>query len=184
MTFGESQAVLATAGVRFAPGLSAEELALAEERFAFRFPSDLREFLRIGLPVSHPWVDWRGERESSIRERLKWPLDGICFDIEQNAFWLAEWGPRPKRMELASDIARRAVANAPTLIPICGHRYIPAEPPEAGNPVFSVYQTDIILYGSDLLDYLQNEFKYHFGRAEFAAPANPRRIAFWSQLTG
>jgi hypothetical protein len=38
-------------------------------------------------------------------------------------------------------------------------RYIPAEPNESRNPVFSVHQTDIIHYGNDLADYFQREFQ-------------------------
>jgi hypothetical protein len=35
---------------------------------------------------------------------------------------------------------------------------MPAEPHLPGNPVFSVHQTDIIVYGLDLYEYLHNEF--------------------------
>lgn len=42
---------------------------------------------------------------------------------------------------------------APRLIPICSHRYIPEEPHDAGNPVFSVMQSDVIYYGADLANY-------------------------------
>ncbi|HEY2585187.1 MAG TPA: hypothetical protein VGI81_05430 [Tepidisphaeraceae bacterium] len=184
MTFTEAHAVLATAGVKCAPGLSAVEFAQTEARYGLRFPPDLREFLGIALPISRPWVDWRHAPEASIRERLDWPLEGIRFDIEYNEFWLAEWGPRPEQLSTAFKIARQAVTNAPTLIPICSHRYIPAEPLERGNPVFSVHQTDIIYYGSDLLDYLQNEFQYHFGRPGFSISSAARRIRFWSELAG
>ncbi|WP_025721637.1 hypothetical protein [Paenibacillus sp. 1-18] len=34
----------------------------------------------------------------------------------------------------------------------------PSSQPEAGNPVFSVYQTDIIVYGEGLQDYFKLEF--------------------------
>ena len=89
-------------------------------------------------------------------------------------------GRRPWTQPLTS--ARRAVSEAPVLIPICSHRYIPAEPFESGNPVFSVHQTDIIYYGADLMDYLQNEFSYYFGRAGYAICRTPRPVRFWSRL--
>lgn len=182
MAFHDAQAVLAKAGVQIAAGLTDDEFLRAERRFGFRFPPDLRAFLAVGLPVSAPWVDWRDADEAAIRERLGWPLDGICFDIEHNTFWLDEWGKRPATLPEAFEVARRAVAEAPVLIPICSHRYIPAEPSEPGNPVFSVHQTDIIYYGADLLDYLHNEFGYYFGRAEYAITKTPRRVRFWSRL--
>jgi hypothetical protein len=56
------------------------------------------------------------------------------------------------------------------------HRMMPDEPREAGNPVFSVHQTDIIYYGFDLLDYLRNEFKL---RDRDPWPEKVRPIRFW-----
>ena len=77
-------------------------------------------------------------------------------------------------------MARARVAQAPRLIPVMGHRYIPAEPELAGNPVFSVYQTDIIYYGVDLATYLRCEF----GQLDHvnAVREEARRIRFWSEL--
>lgn len=106
----------------------------------------------------------------------------MCFDIEHNTFWLKEWGAKPASLDAAFEIARHAVARAPLLIPICGHRYIPANPPEAGNPVFSVYQTDIIYYGAELIDYLQNEYGFHFGRPHHLITKSPRFIEFWTRV--
>ncbi len=184
MTFKNAQTILATAGVKIAAGLADEEFRRVERCFGFRFPPDLREFLATGLPISGSWVDWRGADEAAVRERLNWPLEGICFDIKHNAFWLNDWGERPAKLEAAFDIARRAVAQAPVLIPICSHRYLPAEPFDRGNPIFSVHQTDIIYYGADLMDYLQNEFSYYFGRAGHSVTKTPRPVRFWSRLRG
>ena len=53
---------------------------------------------------------------------------------------------------------------------------MPAEPATSGNPVFSVHQTDIIVYGVDLEDYLRKEFD--LPRRE--PPSNPpAAIPFW-----
>lgn len=46
----------------------------------------------------------------------------------------------------------------PTLVPIYSHRFMPAAPAPDRAPVLSVHGSDIIFYGSDLLDYLRNEF--------------------------
>lgn len=64
------------------------------------------------------------------------------------------------------------------------HRYLPAEPCEAGNPVLSVHQTDIIVYGHDLRAYLRNEMTDSIeqrDRAMASAPAH-RPIRFWSEI--
>jgi hypothetical protein len=54
-----------------------------------------------------------------------------------NAVWWPEWGEKP---DAAADQYRRLrqiFSAAPTLIPLFGHRYIPEEPFETGNPVLS-----------------------------------------------
>ena len=144
-------------GVTFEPGLSDHECEHIEHQFGFRFPPDLRSLLQFALPVSAGFYDWRHGPEEKLRERLAWPLDGICWDIEHNGFWVKAWGPKPMELEARFAIARERLAEAPRLIPVNGHRFIPDRPHEPGNPVFSVWQTDIIYYGFDLADYLARD---------------------------
>lgn len=168
-------------GVEFGPSLSDAEVNQVEQAFRFRFPGDLRSFLQHALPISDGFPDWRSGAAQTLKERLAWPLEGLLFDVEHNAFWPNSWGRRPSRLADAFDVARRAVSEAPSLIPVYCHRYLPAEPGLAGNPVFSVYQTDIIRYGNDLAS---------FFLAEFGAPdppwtaRSPRQIRFWGELAG
>ena len=172
-------------------GLSDAEVSSIEARFSFHFPPDLRGFLQQALPVSGAWVDWRNGSTEEIQRGLAWPLDGIIFDIEHNAFWLESWGLRPALLADAIEVARTEVAKVPTLIPIFSHRYMPDEPPHAGNPVFSVYQRDIIYYGYDLASYLGNEFS----EGQEGRPVGgiyqpdvfreqPRPIRFWDEIVG
>jgi len=56
-------------------------------------------------------------------------------------------------------VVRRRVSGSPPLVPIYGNRYISNEPLLAGNPVLSVWQTDIIYYGYDLASYF-NELRF------------------------
>lgn len=170
--------LLERAGVQLEQGLSDTELAAAEQFAEASFPSDLAALLRLRLPAGHRFPNWRS-LSSELGEQLRWPLEGMCFDIEHNAFWLAEWGDRPRELSEAFRMAEEHVARAPRLIPIVGHRYLPAEPSEAGNPVFSVYQTDIIYYGNDLASFFAAEL--HFESPDWAATA-PRSIRFWSDL--
>jgi hypothetical protein len=144
------------------------------------FPPDLRAFLSEGLPLGRGFPDWRDPDSDAIRDQFAWPFEGIAFDIERNAFWLDAWGERPSRLEEAKQIARMHVDAAPRLIPIAGHRYLPSEPASPGNPVFSVYQTDIIYYGDDLATYLRCEF-HRLSYAD-AVHDTVKRIRFWSDL--
>jgi hypothetical protein len=166
-------------GARVAPGLTQSELTAAEAMHGFRFPSDLRALLEHTLPEGDRFPDWRSPDSSFIADRLAWPADSMCFDIEHDGFWLPAWGPLPETLEAAWARAREAVRAAPFLIPVYGHRYLPAVPCSAGNPVFSVYQTDIIYYGFDLPSYLAAEFGVP---NPFPVPDEAREIEFWSEL--
>lgn len=158
-------------------GYSSSELEAAQDRYELRFPPDLIELLLDRRPVDAP--DWRTD-ETAIRKLIAWPLEGILFDIEHNAFWLSQWGERPHSHRERTEIASKAVAAAPALIPLYSHRFIPSEPHEAGNPVFSIHQTDIIYYGANLAHYFDNEIT---GWSSLPAE-NYRQIAFWSDLAG
>jgi hypothetical protein len=166
-------------GFSIEPGLTAAELARAEERFASRFPPDLAEFLCVGLPTGGGFPSWRS-LDAAIEAQLAWPLEGMLFDIEHNGFWMPEWGQRPGDLEAAKAIATAAVRAAPVLIPLCGHRYLPAEPLEAGNPVFSVYQTDVIYYGHDLASWIEAEWGVGYERAIRFDVIRP--IRFWGRV--
>jgi hypothetical protein len=161
-------------------GLSSSELSNAEEQCGTPFPPDLREFLQNVVPVAPGFPDWRSMPREELASWLGDPFGGIAFDIEHNSFWWPAWGPRPAQLAAAKEVARAALELVPRLVPIFGHRFLPTEPLERGNPVFSVVQTDIIYYGRDLRSYFEQEFggaPYH----EVVEPA-PRFVRFWSEL--
>jgi hypothetical protein len=180
MTWRAEFQMLAAAGVVIGPGLTEIELARVESVVDAHLPDDLRSFLSGGLPLGKGFPDWRHADSNSIRDQLTWPFEGIAFDIEQNAFWLDAWGVRPPDLVEALGIARMQIEAAPRLIPIMGHRYLPADPDLPGNPVLSVYQTDIIYYGDDLATYLRCEF-HQLPYAD-AVHDGARRVRFWSDL--
>lgn len=158
-------------------GYTQAELESAERRFGLRFPPDLADLLRERRPTDG--YDWRTD-DGRIRQALRWPLEGLQFDVEHNALWWPEWGDRPATRGERAEALRAIVESAPRLVPIIGHRYIPETPHEAGNPVFSVMQSDIVYYGADLADYLRREFSPAPPRTPVERPR--RRIPFWSDL--
>jgi hypothetical protein len=173
---------LQRAGVALERGLDEGELAAVEETYGFRFPPDLRRFLMHALPVSRGWVNWRSEDKGAIRHRLAGPYDGLCFDVEENDFWNDRWGDKPAELADAFAVVARALAAAPKLIPIFSHRFIPDRPALDGNPIFSVYQSDIIIHGADLETYLGNELAHSFGEDRYRRREPPRTIELWSEL--
>jgi hypothetical protein len=172
--------LLRKCGVTLAPGLTKDEIRYAEQMHRFRFPPDLRTFLSSALPVGQGFPDWRTPGSPALLDQMSWPFRGVAFDIEHNVFWYKPWGPRPATLSEAIVLARTGVESAPRLIPIYSHRYIPAEPELAGNPVFSVYQTDIIYYGLDLRRYFSCEFD-GLDHAQ-AIRGDLRPIRFWTDV--
>jgi hypothetical protein len=171
---------LESAQVSLEPGLSAQELSAIEARFGISFNPAHRALLATALPSGEEWMDWRHGVVDVLRGRLDWPIDGIVFDVHQNGFWPRSWGPRPAAPADAERVARRYLNRVPVLIPIYSHRYTPAAPAPGDSPVFSAYQSDVIVYGDNLLDYVAHEF----GDGPLApAPKDQQlKIPFWSSL--
>jgi hypothetical protein len=186
-----ARSLAATGLFEFEPGLTDTEFARIEDAYGFEFADDHRAFLAAGLPVNvppedgrtwaRPWPEWRGGDLDSLRRQLDGPVEGVLFDVEHNRFWYAGWGERPAETTTALDVARHHLADVPVLVPVYAHRYLPAGRGTSGHPVLSMWQTDIIYYGTDLNDYIQHEFDAP--RPEADEPWNPQAtVAFWRDL--
>jgi hypothetical protein len=161
--------------VGWAKGYTQTELDDAQQKFGLVFPPDLVALLRDKRPLAgHVWTD-----EVAIRRMMAWPFEGLLFDVENNGLWLSEWGERPTDSSGREEILQSVVSQAPKLIPLIAHRYLPAEPHEPGNPVFSVYQADVIYYGANLADYFEREF---LGYGHRPWTGSIKHIPFWSDL--
>lgn len=180
-------------GIPFEDGLNDSEISQIESTFGFRFPPDVRHFLQCALPVGDYFAPWRKGTEELGRWFLR-PSEGVLFDVENIGFWHREWGRRPDSIAEALQVARTHLARVPLLIPLGDPIYlkcVPAAPCLAGNPVFSVNQTDVLHAGSDLADFLR---WFARPREEFArdesegVPPTPifssqyRSIPFWTDL--
>jgi hypothetical protein len=156
-------------------GYTQTELDEMQATFGLVFPPDLVALWRDRRPVhGHDW-----NNEAAIRSTLDWPRHGLLFDVENNELWWPEWGEKPDRPEAREEVLRSVLSRAPKLIPLMSHRYLPEQPHESGNPVFSVYQSDVIYYGADLADYFEREFLGHSHRPW---PDQIKTIPFWSDL--
>lgn len=72
------------------------------------------------------------------------------------------------------------VENAPKLVPLYSHRYIPSIPSEPNNPVYSVWQTDIIYCGVNIWNWFEVEFNNQKrGNMEFA---EIKEVPFWGEI--
>ncbi|MGW4303295.1 hypothetical protein [Streptomyces sp. NPDC004376] len=173
------------------PGLTDAEFEHIEHEYGFEFADDHRAFLAAGLPINvppeegqawpKPWPEWRGGDLDSLREQLDWPVEGVLLDVEHSGYWHESWGERPVSPAVALERARQHLAKAPVLVPVYAHRYLPAGRGTSGHPVLSMWQTDTIYYGEDLVDYIHREFDET--RDEVDESGNPRAtVPFWRDL--
>lgn len=182
------RSILESAGVALAPGLSAVEAKEAEQRFGFVFPEDLRELLSHFLPIGEDFPNWRNLDDPSLLDMMARPLEGVWHTVRYpfentGGIWNWDWGSKPADLEQATRHMRAVVAQAPKLIQVFAHRYMPDQPSSSGNPVFSVvYPTDIICYAANLEDYLAKEFVERTSDDAIAPHGRARRIDFWSSL--
>ncbi|MFD8805250.1 hypothetical protein [Streptomyces sp. NPDC059597] len=181
----------ATGLYEFEPGLTEDEFEHIEHEYGFEFADDHRAFLAAGLPINvppeegqtwaRPWPEWRGGDPDSLRKQLDRPVEGVLLDVEHSGFWHDSWGERPASQAVALGRARRHLAKTPVLVPVYAHRYLPAGRGTSGHPVLSVWQTDTIYYGEDLVDYIHREFDET--RGEVDESWNPRAtVPFWRDL--
>lgn len=164
--------------VLFERGLSDAEVESLQQTFQFRFPPDLRKLLQYALPLGERFPDWRG-RPAALRDNLRRPMQGVEREVARHGFWPATWGERPAEPEHAVTVARRYLESAPPLVPVHAHRYMPCDPPLAGNPVFSVVGVDVIYAGVDLASFFAAEFGVPCPEG---SPSTPRPIRFWDDL--
>jgi hypothetical protein len=160
-----------TGACKTGPGMTDAELTRVEQEYGFEFADDHRAFLAVGLPLNtpiqpvegvfhahaRPWPDWRDGDPGELREALDRPVQGVLFDVEQG-HWHDTWGPRPEDQAEARKAAEEHLATVPRMIPVYGHRYLPGGRSTYGHSVLSIWQTDMICYGTDLVDYIYQEF--------------------------
>jgi hypothetical protein len=194
-------------GTGWRAGLSEGEIDEIEAEWSIHFPPDYRLFLHrlhtvdrpmkgarfslTGLvPTKEPsFYNWQRDREA-LRRRFAWPLEGLLFDLEHNDLWLEGWGPKPESLTRRNERLTELVENAPRLIPVYAHRYLLVEPCVADNPVFSIVQSDIIVYGKDLRSYLLVEFanllglnsRDHSAEVDEETMGKVQGIPFWGEL--
>lgn len=178
----EAAELLDAAGVALGPGLSDAEFTSVHERFGFHFNPDHRSLLAAALPLGDGWPDWRSGDDSELTTWLDRVAEGFIWDAlhQTPPFWPASWGELPATPEEVATTVRRQLGSWPRLIPIYQHRFTPAAPSPAGSPVLSVWQTDVIYYGADLVEYLRNELPPGRGRKSLSPIAV--RVPYWSRF--
>ena len=149
-------------GIRLENGITNEEIATIEKRYNIVFPKSLIIFYRECLPVQEDYfefVDWRNTSEDnveSIKERLRRPYEEMCWEME-HGFWVYGWD-RPDTLEDRKKTFMEKMRNEPRPIPVYSHRYILYKEGIDDPAVLSMAGSDIIVYGNNLKECLENDF--------------------------
>jgi hypothetical protein len=162
-------------------GYQQSELDEIQRRWELRFPPDLVELMLRRRPLVPGGFDWLVATPTEIANKLEWPMEGFVFDILENDLWWSEWGPKPHEPSEQVERVRKVLAAAPKLIPLYAHRYLPEQPFERGNPVFSVMQSDVVYYGTSVDDWLVREEHGTRDMPTIDPDTPPKEIPFWSQ---
>ncbi len=177
------RSILNEYGVECKDGMKDEQFIQAENYYNFVFPPDYKELLRTLLPVSNSFYDWTDYTISNtekIKKMISWPIEGALFDVENNDIWLKSWGNKPLDLKSRLSIARNNMEKVPKLIPIYSHRYVASLPNEENNPIYSVYQTEVIFYGENIWDYFEVEFsKKKHSEIDIS---KIKKVPFWHEM--
>ena len=159
-------------GTKWHKYLTEEEILKIEKKWNIIFPPDYRLFLELLHTVDKPqlcigfngnyhyepaFYNWK-EGVTDLEKAYQNLLDGLVFDVEHNHLWVDSWGNKPEISEKRKERVTELLEQAPKLIPIIGHRFLLAEPCTENNPVFSIVQSDIIIYEDNLRNFLIHEF--------------------------
>lgn len=168
-------------GVEFETGMTYDEITKIEKIYEIQFPESLKQFLMEGLPISKGFYNWRNVEQDNInfiKKIITLPIETID-ELAEEIYWCDDWGEEPENeMDIAKKV-REKLRNAPKLLPIYAHRYMPMLLDEQ-PPVVSIHNMDIIYYGENLEDYFQVEFgKKNQNEISFE---NIKPIPFWSEI--
>lgn len=173
--------LLKQAGIQLDCGLTEEELRSIQKIYGIQFPKPLKDFLKVGLPISSGFYNWRDTSEQNIqyiKEIIDLPVKNIC-DLPQEIDWCDEWGEEPEDEQGRADIIKNRVRNSPVLLPVFCHRFIPTGAMKE-YPVLSINGGDVIYYGENLKNYFEIEFGDR--KQSDLDYSNIEYVPFWSDL--
>ena len=171
-------------GVKFSKGLLQDEIDEIEKIYEIKFPKSLCEFYKQGFPVSADdnrfpqWMNFSDENISKIKKRIYAPYEWLLKYVKIG-FWVPQWGETKESNDEKIQKYLEIITDAPKLIPLYSHRYMPVLDGVDNPPVISTVGRDTIIYGGNLYEYLRNEFG---NRGDFFVKQNHINIPFWSDV--
>jgi hypothetical protein len=142
-----------TVGTRWLPGLEKREIDAYEDALGVRFPNALRTFLAHMNGTDLPTINVYGSSGEPHRAGVgfySFPRD-VDHVKERMARWRAEW------LEIRDVLAEQGtvIGETDVCVPIYGHRGVLCTSDPESDVVLSIMETDAIVYGPTLHDYLE-----------------------------
>ena len=148
-------------GTRWNAGLRDNQIAEYEQVLEVRFPHDFKSFLREMNGTDLPTLNIYGNCGEPQRQAVG--VYSYPRDIEIVKQLMKEM--RAGHEEIAIDLAEQGfeLPAEARLVPIYGHRYVVCTSNLNSSVVLSVVlkDTDAIVYGNSLREYLEREFLPH-----------------------
>lgn len=176
--------------VVFENGMSQSEIDDTEKLYNITIPIELTYLYALALPVSDGFYNWRDRSNDNIekiKRALEAPIIGLQSSLKNEFqrssdpfqdFWYEGWGEKPRDFKTACEVLLKRYNDAPKLVPIYSHRYMPCIKDNTRLPVFSLMESDIICYGENLIAY----FEIEFGFKKYSDMSECQYVEFWSDL--
>ena len=166
--------------IKISNGMSEKEIKKVEKIYQIVFPKDYKEMLKEFVLDCNNWRDISEKNISYLKDKINAPIEGIIFDIENNGFWMNEFGNKPKNIQERVNIFLKYIEknNIPKLIPILNNTYMIGDE-NSEYPIVSVIQKDIIILSNNLINYFEQ--KLNISKQNELYFRNIK-IPFWSNI--
>ena len=166
--------------IKISNGMSEKEIKKVEKIYQIVFPKDYKEMLKEFVLDCNNWRDISEKNISYLKDKINAPIEGIIFDIENNGFWMNEFGNKPKNIQERVNIFLKYIEknNIPKLIPILNNTYMICDE-NSEYPIVSVIQKDIIILSNNLINYFEQ--KLNISKQNELYFRNIK-IPFWSNI--
>jgi len=142
---------------KFIKGISRKEIDQLELLFGFDFPWEYREMLLIFSNIDTNLISINPEDESDIEYAHENFFYQYPEDFEKSKFFLNEIDKYKFEAEQVLTEAGFDVSKIVGFIPMHNHRALVVFQDKYLSPVISAMQSDIIMFGNNLREYLKNE---------------------------
>jgi len=142
---------------KFIKGISRKEIDQLQLLFGFDFPWEYREMLLIFSNIETNLISINPEDKSDIEYARENFFYEYPRDIEKSRWLINEINENKSEAELVLTEAGFDVSKIVGYIPMYNHRALVVFEDKYLSPVISVMQSDIIMFGNNLREYLKNE---------------------------